>query len=147
MRRETDRRRGFGMNVGSASLVMVFTVLCLTIFAVLSVVTARNEWNLAKKSADAVTAYYAADSRAAEILAAVRADYDGAFRGPDGAAAAVETIDGRECLSYRVPVDARQELCVLLYAENGAVRVAHWAVEASGTWTPAESVDVWDGGM
>ena len=117
MKKENRRRRGSGMNVGSASLVMVFSVLCLTIFAVMSAVTAYSEWNLAKKSADAATAYYAADSRAAEIFDTVSSSYDGSFKVPQGVNGAVEIVDGQESLSYRVEVNENQELCVLLMAE------------------------------
>lgn len=54
----------FGMNVGSASLVLIFTVLCLTLFATLTLLCAKNEMNLTNKYSESVTQYYAADSKA-----------------------------------------------------------------------------------
>ena len=54
-------------NIGIASIICIFAVLGLTIFAVLSVSTARAEANLAEKYADSVTDYYAADRRCSDI--------------------------------------------------------------------------------
>ena len=50
-------RRSVGINVGSASIVMIFAVLCLTVFSTLSFVTANHERKLAEKSALAVQHY------------------------------------------------------------------------------------------
>ena len=47
---------------------MIFVVLCLTTFGVLSYVTANADYKLSKKNADAVTAYYQADSKANQLL-------------------------------------------------------------------------------
>lgn len=54
-------RRSVGIHVGSASIVMIFAVLCLTVFSTLSFVTANHERKLAEKSTLAVQQYYAAD--------------------------------------------------------------------------------------
>lgn len=140
-----EKRKATGMQVGSASLVMVFAVLCLTIFAVLSVVTARGEWNLAEKSANAVTAYYEADCRAVEIFDEIAASYDGTFTLPQDCSAQVETVDGVDYLTYAVAIDDGQELWVEVYYEENALKIAHWMVQESGTWIADESINVWGG--
>ena len=56
-----DERRSVGVNVGSASIVMIFAVLCLTVFSTLSFVTAKHERKLAEKSAIAQQQYYESD--------------------------------------------------------------------------------------
>ena len=61
MRNEQDQRRSTGIHVGSASIVMIFAVLCLTVFSSLSFVTANHERKLAEKSAAAIQQYYQAD--------------------------------------------------------------------------------------
>ena len=55
--------------VGGASLLVVFAVLCLTVFALLSLSTVRANGRLSETSARAVADYYAADVKAQEILA------------------------------------------------------------------------------
>ena len=46
-----DDKRSAGIHVGSASIIMIFAVLCLTVFSTLSYVTANQEYRLAQKSA------------------------------------------------------------------------------------------------
>ena len=58
--------------VGGISLLVVFAVLCLTVFALLALTTVQADNRLADASAKAVTDYYAADCRAQEILARLR---------------------------------------------------------------------------
>lgn len=134
-----------GMNVGSATLVMVFSVLCLTIFAALSVVTAQSEWNLAQKTADAVTAYYQADSIGVDIFNQMVAQYDGAFTLPEEYPSQLDVVDGVEYASYWIAIDETQNLWVQVYQEDGIVKVARWQVEESGTWITDQSLDVWAG--
>ena len=59
--------------VGGISLLVVFAVLCLTVFALLALTTVQADNRLADASAKAVTDYYAADCQAQEILARLRA--------------------------------------------------------------------------
>lgn len=58
-----------GMNVGSSSILVTFVLLCLVTFAALSFVSARSDYNLALKTADRITSYYAADNNAEIYLA------------------------------------------------------------------------------
>ena len=37
----SSRKKQFGMNIGSASILLVFVILCLVSFAVLSIVSAN----------------------------------------------------------------------------------------------------------
>ena len=55
--------------VGVTSLFAVLITLCLTVFAVLSCLTAQSELALAEKAADSVTAFYEAECRAVGRLA------------------------------------------------------------------------------
>ena len=47
----SSRKKQFGMNIGSASILLVFVILCLVSFAVLSIVSANADsklsaWNV-----------------------------------------------------------------------------------------------------
>ena len=53
--------------VGGASLLVVFAVLCLTVFALLSLTTVQADVRLADASVQAVADYYAADLEAQTI--------------------------------------------------------------------------------
>ena len=66
-----NKKGGFKVSIGVSSLLMILVVLALTIFAVLSYVTADSDYKLTQKTASGVTAYYDADSKAEEILAEI----------------------------------------------------------------------------
>lgn len=48
-------------NIGGSSLILIFIVMCLVTFGILSLTTAKNQWNLAERNAQAVKEYYRAD--------------------------------------------------------------------------------------
>lgn len=50
-----------GIQIGISSLVLIFTVLCLVIFSVLSITSANADYKLSKKAFDGVRAYYLVD--------------------------------------------------------------------------------------
>lgn len=56
------------MNTGTVSLIMIFAVLALVTFALLSCSSASAQWRLAQKMADRTSVYYEAERQAAQIL-------------------------------------------------------------------------------
>ena len=59
-----DEKRFSAPAVGGSSLLVIFAVLCLTVFALLGLSTVQADGRLSGASAEAVSAYYAADCRA-----------------------------------------------------------------------------------
>lgn len=144
MRKRAWEKRG--LNVGMVTIVVVFTVLCLTIFAVLALSTADGERRLAEKYAASVTEYYAADLAASETAAQ--------FVGlsPASASALADTLgftaetraDGVE-ISYLTPVNEGQALyAALRVTAAGTTRVC-WQLVETGTWQPETGERVWTG--
>lgn len=66
-----ERQSGGRANIGTSSLILIFIILCLTIFGLLSLSSAGGDWKLAEKNAEAVRGYYQADSQAVEFAAMV----------------------------------------------------------------------------
>ena len=64
------QKKGFG-GMGASSVLMIFIVLCLTTFGVLSLVSARADARLTRKQQQAVETYYAADAQADAVLRAI----------------------------------------------------------------------------
>lgn len=79
--------RPLGLNIGSASIIMIFAILCLTVFSALSLVTSVSEKKTAQRFADETAAYYEADSEAVKIKNSIQAAID-AGSTPQQAAAA-----------------------------------------------------------
>lgn len=127
--------------VGGISLLVVFAVLCLTVFALLALTTAQANVRLADASARAVEEYYAADCKAQEILALLR----GGER-PEGV-----QISG-VIASYAVPLSDTQELQVdvaldSLLSDTAAdgYTVLRWQVVSTEEWESDSSIEIWDG--
>ena len=49
-------------NIGTTSLILIFVILCLSTFSLLSLSSAKGDLSLAEKNAKAVQAYYEADA-------------------------------------------------------------------------------------
>lgn len=63
---DRNGRRFFG--TGASSVLMIFVVLCLTTFGMLSWLSARADLRLSRKMEETTAAYYAADVRAEQLL-------------------------------------------------------------------------------
>ena len=60
-----------GLSIGGSSILVIFVLLTLTTFATLALVSASAGYRLAQRVVAASDAYFAADSRAEEILAII----------------------------------------------------------------------------
>lgn len=56
------------ISIGTTTIVLIFVLLCLLTFSVLSLVSARANMRLSQKSADRTTAYYEAENASSDIL-------------------------------------------------------------------------------
>lgn len=62
------RKGDFHLGVGASSILMIFVVLCLTTFGILSYVTANADNKISTKNAETVESYYAGTVAAEEKL-------------------------------------------------------------------------------
>ena len=130
-------KRG-GTMTGAVSLVMIFCVLCMAVFAVLTLSTAVREQGLADLTAQRAAEYYEADRQAAEIAAAliageaVEADVSYELTG-EGAVA-----------SYVVPAGGELLLEVRLLLTGSEYEVLAWRTIYVGDWTPDNSMELLD---
>lgn len=120
--------------VGASSLLTIFSVLCLAVFALLSVSTAQAQKRLADASVEAVSAYYLADSQAEEIFARLRAGET---------AEGVRQEDG--IYTYSCPVSENQSLEVTLRQEETGWTVLRWQTVSQMDGQTQENLEVWDG--
>ena len=121
--------------VGVSSLLTIFAVLCLTVFAMLALSTVQAGGRLGDASAEAVTDYYAADCRAEEMLARLRSGEvpEGVYREADGT------------YSYACPVSDSQTLAVRAAVNGTDYSILRWQVISTADWQADERLPVWDG--
>ena len=56
------------LGVGTSSILLIFVLLCMITFAVLSLVSARSDYRLSQKNAEHTRDYYEAENKANDIL-------------------------------------------------------------------------------
>ena len=122
--------------VGGVSLLVVFAVLCLTVFALLSLTTVQADVRLADASAQTVVDYYAADRQAQEILARLRAG-----ELPD------DVTVGGDIYTYSCPVSSSLNLDVEVCVQGTDYTVLRWQVVSAEEWEFDDFLDLWDGEM
>lgn len=141
-----NTRQSSGINIGSASIIMVFSVLCLTVFAVLTFVTANNEYKLSVKSADQVKAYYAADTGATETMAQIEnivrttSSYGLITNEVSSLGVTTETVSGKLELSYSEKMDDYQELHVKLVYDGSKLSVKQWKLVNTAEWNAGDTI-------
>lgn len=133
---------GSGMGVGSASIVLVFAVLCLTVFAIISYTSALADHALVKTEIQLIQSYYEADALAESVLAEIIRSGDVPESVGD-----IEIFEGwdweREIytVSFMCPVSDRKELYVAANAEDGGVLT--WKMRDIGGWDADDGWGDW----
>ena len=157
--------------IGITSIVLIFVMLCLLTFSVLSLTTARADLRLARRSADRTTAYYDAENRADGILLDVIScmedcleDKRSSGAGAAGDANALfysrvrESLEGRDgiafsderTLQYTVPLDEEQLLCVSLklsrepFEDGSHYQILEWRTRSTHEWESDEKLPLLD---
>ena len=63
-----DKQQPFFVNIGSSSLLVIFLVLCLATFAILSLSSAKSDHTFSERLAAHKQAYYEASEKAETIV-------------------------------------------------------------------------------
>ena len=103
----------FFIHMGAPSLLMIFLVLCLFTFALLSLSSAKNNRTLSQQSADRIQAYYQASSLAEQALDQIDTILSDAYKncGADSADTAVYQRELRKQLK-NCSVDGVSDLTI-----------------------------------
>ncbi|MBO5175989.1 MAG: hypothetical protein J6K04_13480 [Lachnospiraceae bacterium] len=123
--------------VGGSSLLVIFAVLCLTIFALLSLSTVQADRRLAEASAEAVQKYYEADVKAEVLLASIR----------QGQVPADAVEKNGEVYYYRQKVSEVQALEVEVKVSDEEYEIMRWQLVSTTEWEEDDSMDVWNGSL
>ena len=127
------KKRAFSP-VGISSLLVMFAVLCLTVFALLSVSTVQAQLRLADSSRAAITGYYQADCEAEEILARLRMG-----ECPEG----VE--QSGDLYSYTCRISETQTLAVCVQVDETGYTILRWQAVSTTDWDADGKLPVWSG--
>jgi hypothetical protein len=120
--------------IGGTSLLVIFSVLCLTVFSLLTLTTAHSQKRLSDSTAEACAAYYEADRQAEEIFALLRS----------GQTHPQVHRDGSD-YTYSVPITQHQSLLVRL-RHNQSWQVLCWQAAVTTAPIHNQPLSLWDGG-
>ena len=122
--------------LGISSVLVIFAVLCLTVFAVLSVSTVQAQLRLADSTRRAVTGYYSADCCAENILAQLRSGKQ------------PENVEKNgDVYTYACKISDTQVLTVCVKVSGTEYSVLQWQAVSVAEWNPEEDLPVWDGNV
>lgn len=152
------QENGYKANIGSPSLILIFIVMCLITFGMLSLSTAKNEKNLAERNASAVTEYYRADGEGEAFYQMVLEKAEKAGE---------KSLDSQErkqflvqelgesyhpydgTVTTEIPMDRSQALFVELVLQPEKlydIRISKWKVIQTENYEVDDSMPVWTGG-
>ena len=139
-----------GFSIGSASVMLIFIVMTLAVFSVLSLVTASNEAESARTNAQSNKAYYAAEAKAYNTLAEIKAAVADLLS-EDMVAEAVEPL-GATCIqnadgsiiTFETEIDGHRRLRSVLKYQDGELTVIGWKTVGEAAEYD-DTISIWDG--
>ena len=151
-----DKQQSSFVNIGSSSLLIVFLLLCLETFSILSLTSAKSDYTLSERLAEHKNQYYEASSKAESVLDKVDAtleetavqkkeEYIKAITKKfdktqvDGITLSCSLQEEELIISYQVPAGEKQilnvELVVTDYQNHeNYYKIQKWQINSTGTW-------------
>lgn len=113
--------------VGGSSLLVIFALLALSVFAVLSISAAKAEARLSDRSAQTVAAWYAADLQAEKEFSRLKNE-----------------VTEPGTYAYECPVSENSRVQVRLHFDGSGWKVLQWQTVTEEPQI-RETLAVWDG--
>lgn len=144
-----DKESSSFVNIGSSSLLIIFLILCLATFAVLSLSSAKSDYTSSRRLAQHKAEYYEASAKAETVLARIdRALAEGMSSGdiPADVDGIQIKTDSHE-ISYEIPMSEKQALRIALRLTDPAehenyYEIAAWQVISAGDWEGSQSIEL-----
>lgn len=126
MKQTGENRAPSPVGVGALSVMTALLAVTLSVFAVLTLASARADFSLSERAAQAVSAFYAADAQAQQLFSEFEQG-------------------GESTLEAEVPVDENRTLCIAAQrGPDGRAQVTQWTVRTAQT-QQQDSLPVYQG--
>ena len=140
---EKKERASFPAVTGASSLLVIFSVLCLAVFALLSLSTVLVSHRLEEKNREAVNAYYEAEEKANRIAADLRAG-----KTPEGVETVIPSGMAGVYWSFDCQISETQTLKVRLWSIHLSNSSAYllplrWQAVSESEWEPDPELPLW----
>lgn len=137
--------------IGGSLILIIFIVLTITVFSVLTLVSAQNELAAVNRSVKVNDDYYKAEKTAAEKCGEIKEAISELTANSDIAAeavnlgAAAETDENGVTISFGVDIDEKRSLETTLRAEGGELKViSQKTVSKNEEIIIDDSIVLWD---
>lgn len=145
------------VNIGSSSLLVIFLILCLVVFAVLTLTSAQKDYQYSQRIAERNTEYYAAVAEAERIwddfdrAASQESHGDSSYgsesQGDRPSDITVSQGDRPSDITYSVAINDTQELQVVLTLAGNETDgyhydIAKWQTVSTTEWTGDNSLNL-----
>lgn len=136
-----------GSGVGGLSIIMIFAVLCLTVFATLTLISSKSEFNLALGYKESIKNYYKADYEASKFTAVLQSaksinDIQIIADNNDASFETLTTADGGTYyyINYNITIDEKQKLTVRYkitphISEGVSINILEWIPVYTDEWS------------
>ncbi len=142
-------------NIGSSLLLVIFLILCLVMFATLSVTTARSNYLLSQREAERVTVKTAADNASQQVLAALPSLCENADTAStetvtttvgDISVAIMPQENGHTVFSWQISISDTQALSVAVdlpsLTQTQTYTITRWQTIKTADWSSTDTVQV-----
>lgn len=161
-----ERSPASGVSIGGLTVLVIFTVLCLTIFSVISLSSAQTDLRLSDRNIEQTVRYYEADGKAEEQLRAVdlalkkagaeSTDETGFWQRAEIILSGLNTDEikgiydqAAQSYSYTLPISdvlsLQVELKLAYRGGSPETRVLSWKAYSTLDYTIDEEITLWDG--
>lgn len=136
-----------GIGFGSASIVLIFAVLCLTIFSLISYIVTQNSKALVDAEANLVIGYYKADAAAQLVLAELLLSDGSIPASIRGVEIDVEhsTDADSKLVSFSYPIyntDAKVLFVQVAIFQNSSYDLLSWRMINTAQWEKDDGLNV-----
>ena len=146
-----EKQSKYSSGIGGSLILIIFIVLTITVFSVLTLVSAENELGITERAVKASEDYYAAEKEAALRCGELEKAISGLTEPIDisttlslAGADISSTEDGLR-VNVTVDIDEIRQLETILKPENGSLVIISQKITVPEETIIDEGMDVWDG--
>lgn len=146
-----EKQNKYSSGIGGSLVLIIFIVLTITVFSVLTLVSAENELRTVERAIKASEDYYAAEKQAA-LKCGELEDAVSGLTGQEeisaallSAGAAVSADDEGITASFTVEIDNVRRLVTVMRPESGTLVIISQKITVPDDIIIDDGHDVWDG--
>ncbi len=146
-----EKRHKKTAGIGGALILIIFNVLTITVFSVLTLVSSQNELSMVNRSVEAATTYYNAEKEAAVKFSKIKTALSNVTDNEEivkitseiGANANI-MIDGVE-ISFKISIDENRSLLTVVNINDNNFEISSQKIVSENEFIIDDFIDVWDG--